>query len=410
MYYTLKASESINATIKLPASKSISNRALIINQLAGGKIALKNLSDCDDTEVMLKALKETEELIDIHAAGTAMRFLTAYFSATNNHTVLTGTDRMKHRPIKILVDALRSIGATIRYQQEEGFPPLVISGHKLSGGEITLPGNVSSQYISALMMVAPTMENGLLLKITGDLISSSYIKLTANLMKRFGAEIDFVNERTIKIAHGKYKGGDFEVENDWSGASYWYEIIALCPDAKASVILPGLYKASMQGDSKVASLFKPLGVETEYTDKGVILKKGEGHTDIYEADLTNQPDLAQTLVVTCAMMGTPFKITGLQTLRIKETDRLKALCEELEKLGIKLKEKHGDTLLWDGKKGKALERPVIETYEDHRMAMAFAPCCIKIKSLRINNPKVVSKSYPNFWKDFVHAGFEIMDL
>lgn len=410
MYYTLQAPISLNSVIKLPSSKSISNRVLIINKLAGNKISLQNLSNCDDTLIMQQALKETSELTDIRAAGTAMRFLTAYYASTPNKTILTGTDRMKHRPIKILVDALRQLGANIKYQSEDGFPPLHIEGTHLQGGEITLSGNVSSQYISALMMVAPTMDKGLKINIMGSIISRTYIALTANLMKIFGIKVHIENERTIEIPQANYSGSIFTIENDWTAASYWYEILALIQDIDAHIELPNLFEKSLQGDSNVAALFLPLGVKTHFNANGVVLSKTALRKTLYEADLKDQPDLAQTLVITCAMLHIPFNITGLQTLRIKETDRLKALCTELAKLGIKIKEKHGDTLVWDGKILTSEKKILIDTYEDHRMAMAFAPCIIKFPNISINNPEVVSKSYPHFWKDLQHAGFKITNL
>lgn len=409
MHYTLRAPDHIDTVIQLPSSKSISNRVLIMNQLSGSKMQLDNLSDCDDTRVMLKALNNRSEITDIHAAGTAMRFLTAYYASTDNRTILTGTERMKHRPISILVETLQGLGADIQYMDKKGFPPLRISGRRLAGGETTLPGNVSSQYISALMMIAPYMENGLKIHIEGDIISQSYIVLTMELMKLFGAKISQEGDRTLNIQPSTYTGGAFTVESDWSAASYWYEIVALAPGSDHSVELPHLHHDSLQGDSQVSRLFEPLGVRTTYRDNAVRLSKGGARCETYEADLSNQPDLAQTIVVTCAMLKIPFHITGLQTLRIKETDRIKALVTELRKLGVNLQKKNGDTLIWNGKTETPEASPMIDTYEDHRMAMAFAPCAFSHERLSINNPEVVSKSYPHFWKDLLHAGFTILN-
>ncbi len=411
MSYTIQAPQRINATIQLPSSKSISNRVLIMNELAGRCCSLENLSDCDDTAVMQRALSHPSDLTDIHAAGTAMRFLTAYYASTHHCTTVTGSERMKHRPIGILVDALRNLGADITYTENEGFPPLLIRGKALEGGEIQLSGSTSSQYISALMMISPYMRRGLTIHITGDIISQTYILMTARLMQQFGAEVVIKDDRTLHIPSGQYQKPSFTIENDWSGASYWYETIALCQDKNCSISLPGLYEDSLQGDSDVRNLFAPLGVSTQFNSQGVILHKSSDHCLSYEKDLRDQPDLAQTIVVTCSLSGIPFHITGLQTLRIKETDRLFALIRELGKLGIHIEEENGNALKWDGNRyPHPEETPVIDTYEDHRMAMAFAPCALRIPKIGINNPEVVSKSYPLFWKDLEQAGFHIQNV
>lgn len=411
MSYTIQAPQRINATIQLPSSKSISNRVLIMNELAGRCCSLENLSDCDDTAVMQRALSHSSGLTDIHAAGTAMRFLTAYYASTSHSTTITGSERMKNRPIGILVDALRNLGADITYTGKEGFPPLLIRGRALEGGEIQLSGSTSSQYISALMMISPYMKRGLTIHITGDIISQTYILMTARLMQQFGAEVVITDDRTLHIPSGQYQKASFTIENDWSGASYWYETIALCQDENSSISLPGLYEDSLQGDSEVRNLFAPLGVSTQFNPQGVVLHKSPDHCLSYEKDLRNQPDLAQTIVATCSLSGIPFHITGLQTLRIKETDRLYALIQELKKLGIHIEEENGNALKWDGDRHPCPEgTPVIDTYEDHRMAMAFAPCALSIPQIGINNPEVVSKSYPLFWKDLEQAGFHIQNV
>ena len=410
MSYTIQAPQRINATIQLPSSKSISNRVLIMNELAGRCCSLENLSDCDDTAVMQRALSHPSALTDIHAAGTAMRFLTAYYASTRHCTTITGSERMKHRPIGILVDALRNLGADITYTGNEGFPPLFIRGKALEGGEIHLSGSTSSQYISALMMLSPYMRKGLTIHITGDIISQTYILMTARLMQQFGAEVVIKDDRTLHIPSGQYQKPSFTIENDWSGASYWYETVALCQDEDCSIFLPGLYEDSLQGDSEIRNLFAPLGVSTQFNSQGVVLHKSSDHCLSYERDLRNQPDLAQTIVVTCSLSGIPFHITGLQTLKIKETDRLSALTQELGKLGIHIEEENGNALKWDGNRHPHPEgTPVIDTYDDHRMAMAFAPCALRIPKIGINNPEVVSKSYPLFWKDLEQAGFQIQN-
>lgn len=403
----ISAPDKIATSIQLPSSKSICNRALIIWALSKGCKSIDNLSDCDDTRVMVRALENMPDTIDIMAAGTAMRFLTAFLSVTEGEHTITGTERMRQRPIKILVDALRSIGADIEYTENEGFPPLKIKGTRLEGKEITLPGDVSSQYISALMMIGPILKNGLKLKLTGNIISRPYINLTIEIMKEFGGKAEWEKDNVIVIHPQNYKPVPYYVESDWSAASYWYEIAALSEDA--CIELPGLFEKSFQGDSKVAELFEQLGVKTEYADKHITLSKSRNITERLEYDFVNQPDLAQTFVVTCCMLEIPFRFSGLQSLKIKETDRMAALMNEMKKLGYVISESEGSILEWNGEKCESETTPAIDTYEDHRMAMAFAPAALKLKNIRINNPQVVSKSYPGFWNDLTKAGFNIME-
>ena len=400
---------NINAQIMLPASKSISNRALIINALANGTHPLENLSDCDDTQVMLRALQaQPGETIDIMAAGTAMRFLTAYLSVTPGDRIITGTQRMKQRPIGILVDALRELGANIEYVEKEGFPPLRIQGTTLTKSHISLPGNISSQYISALLMIAPTLKNGLQVTLTGDIISRPYIDLTLQLMKDFGAQASWLNDHELKVEPQPYRSTPYYIEGDWSAASYWHEIVALSKDA--TITLPSLFRKSYQGDSKMADQFAQLGARTSYKENGITILKPK-MVDISQAihvnlDFTNQPDLAQTFVVTCALQNITFRFTGLQTLKIKETDRIAALICEMKKLGYVLHEAEDSILYWDGERCER-SGEAIDTYEDHRMAMAFAPACLVLPDICINNPHVVSKSYPRYWDDLKAAGFII---
>ena len=400
---------NINAQIMLPASKSISNRALIINALANGTHPLENLSDCDDTQVMLRALQaQPGETIDIMAAGTAMRFLTAYLSVTPGDRIITGTQRMKQRPIGILVDALRELGANIEYVEKEGFPPLRIQGTTLTKSHISLPGNISSQYISALLMIAPTLKNGLQVTLTGDIISRPYIDLTLQLMKDFGAQASWLNDHELKVEPQPYRSTPYYIEGDWSAASYWHEIVALSKDA--TITLPSLFRKSYQGDSKMADQFAQLGARTSYKENGITILKPK-MVDISQAihvnlDFTNQPDLAQTFVVTCALQNITFRFTGLQTLKIKETDRITALICEMKKLGYVLHEAEDSILYWDGERCER-SGEAIDTYEDHRMAMAFAPACLVMDNICINNPQVVSKSYPRYWDDLRAAGFTI---
>ena len=411
--YKLTAPERLAQTIQLPASKSISNRALIIYALSGGRNLPQNLSDCDDTEVIIEALRYMPDEINIKAAGTAMRFMTAYLSVMRGTHVITGTERMQHRPIAILVDALRKLGAQIEYVGQEGFPPLKITGYKLQGGELSIPGNVSSQYISALLMIGPMLEEGLTLQLTGDIISRPYIDLTLWMMGEFGAEAKWSSADTITVAHKPYKGRDYFIESDWSGASYWYEMVALSKDRDAEVKLTGLMDGSMQGDSTTRYIFSLLGVKTtfETQQKGipqmVTLKKNGRGVGKLEYDFVNAPDLAQTFVVTCAALGIPFHFKGLSTLKIKETDRIAALKTEMLKLGFVIHDVNDSELYWDGERCEPNLEAGIDTYEDHRMALAFAPFAMRQEGLIINNPQVVTKSYPKFWDDLKLVGFNI---
>lgn len=406
MQYLLNAPASLYATVQLPASKSISNRALILHALSGGSTRPENLSDCDDTQVMIRALDHMPDVIDIHAAGTAMRFLTAYLCVTPGTHTITGTERMQQRPIRILVDALRTLGARIDYAGNEGFPPLYINGTQLTGSEIELAGNVSSQYISALLMIGAVLPVGLKLRLTGNIISRPYINLTLQLMHDFGAQAGWTSESSIDVTPGGYRDTPFRVESDWSAASYWYQMTALATGSP-EVELLGLFANSAQGDSRGAELFARLGVQTEYTPQGVKLRK-QGHPVVrLDEDLVDIPDLAQTFVVTSCLLDVPFRFTGLQSLKIKETDRICALITELRKLGYVVHAEQDSILWWDGERCPADEQPGIDTYEDHRMAMAFAPACLVCPSIRINEPQVVSKSYPRYWDDLQAAGFGI---
>lgn len=415
MQYIVKAPNRIKAEINLPASKSISNRVLVIHSLSGGNSTLHNLSDCDDTQVMINALRDMPEVIDIKAAGTAMRFMSAYLSVTEGEHVITGTERMKHRPIGVLVDALRRLGADIEYVGEQGYPPLRIRGKQLEGGTLEVPGNISSQYISALLMIGPALRNGLELRLTGDIISRPYIDLTLHVMHEFGCKIEWSSVDTISVKPQRYDDREYVVENDWSASSYWYEMLALSKDKENGIVLPGLRDASRQGDSVVRYLYSLLGVKTAFKngdhgqDTKVALTRHFSALTRMDYDFINQPDLAQTFVVTCCALGIPFHFTGLASLKIKETDRIKALKTEMRKLGYVLRDVNDCELEWDGERCEAEDNPSIDTYEDHRMAMSFAPLAITLGCIRINNPEVVSKSYPNYWDDLRKAGFEITE-
>lgn len=383
----------------LPASKSISNRVLILNALGGNTSRLNNLSDANDTQLMLKRIKSESLNIDVEDAGTTMRFLTAYFSVTNQHKIITGTERMKERPIGILVDALRTLGADIDYLEKDGFPPLEIkqfSGQKTS--DLRIRGDVSSQFISALMMVAPTLPQGLKLILEGKVGSRPYIDMTASLMKLFGISCE-VHGNEVNIPSGQYHSAEFTVESDWSGASYWFAFSALAENA--DLRLPRLSLQSLQGDSAIVQIMEGLGVVTTMEGDLLKLAKVAGKQTL-QWDFTHCPDLAQTVAVVCAAKGITGHFTGLESLRIKETDRIAALQTELRKIGADLLEENDSWKLVPSSRLPA--KASFDTYSDHRMAMAFAPLAA-VMDVDIQDPSVVRKSYPKFWDDLRLLGF-----
>lgn len=416
MQYKITAPLELRQTIKLPASKSISNRALVIHALSGAHIQPENLSDCDDTEVIIEALRNNPHEINIKAAGTAMRFMTAFLAVQDGEEhIITGTERMKHRPIALLVDALRRLGADIQYAGETGYPPLRIKGKTLEGGLLEVPGNISSQFISALLMIGPMLCNGLELHLTGSVISRPYIDLTLWTMREFGADAEWSDYETIIVKPQPYQERPYYIENDWSAASYWYEMVALSQHEEDEIKLEGLMDGSKQGDSTVRYIFSLLGVKTTFDTKqeGVpttVTLRHSGHcVPRLEYDFVNSPDLAQTFIVCCALLNIPFHFRGLSTLKIKETDRIEAMKSEMRKLGYVLHDVNGSELIWDGELCQSHLDAGIDTYEDHRMALAFAPASIRFPGLRINNPHVVTKSYPNFWADLRQAQFTISE-
>ncbi|MFZ5939461.1 MAG: 3-phosphoshikimate 1-carboxyvinyltransferase [Bacteroidota bacterium] len=408
-YQIAVSSRSIQEVIQLPASKSISNRLLIIRALSGSSGELINLADSDDTRLMLEALESDSAGKNTGHAGTAMRFLTAYYSALSCQVTLTGSERMKQRPIGELVGALRSLGAQIQYLENEGYPPLSISGGKMKGGEVTVNGAISSQFISALLMIGPVLPGGLTLRLEGEVVSGSYIRMTLALMEKFGARVEWTADR-IRIGEGAYRMYPYTVESDWSAAAFWYSIMLLSGDSQ--IALPFLYAGSLQGDSVLAEMFKPLGIETAFGPEGVILSKtGEEFPEVFTFDFTECPDLVQAVAAALCAKGIRFHFTGTRTLRIKETDRIFALQEELGKLGFLLvSNKEGSFLSWEGDRLPAVNTPVIGTYHDHRMAMAFAPLSLVIPKIIIDDPMVVTKSYPGFWSDLMKAGFRILEV
>lgn len=415
-FLSIKAPALLRGEALLPSSKSLSNRALIINALmqssspTNKECQIDFLAECDDTAVMQRALVNPDvPEVDIMAAGTAMRFLTAYYACTAGQRIITGTARMRQRPISVLVEALRSLGADITYIENEGFPPLFIRGKSLSGRDVSLAGNVSSQYISALLLIAPILPHGLRLTLTGDVVSRSYITMTLSLMASFGAKAEWEDESTVVVQALPYhRTKPFAIEGDWSAASYWYEMLALSPDAEAHIVIPRLYKESLQGDRAVADYFALLGVSTTWTSEGVLLTKTKCTIQFFEVDLTLQPDIAQTLIVTLCALNVPFCVSGLQTLRIKETDRIAALQTELAKFGYHITEPTPGTLAWNGEVNHTTSAyPItVATYDDHRMAMAFAPLALVLNApLHIADPDVVTKSYPEYWDALRALGF-----
>ncbi len=407
------------AEITLPTSKSISARALIIRALCDMPCPLTALSDSDDTRAMETALgkvasnSQSEEplLLDIGAAGTAMRFLTAFLATRVGKTfLLTGSQRMKQRPIAPLVEALRTLGAEIDYAAEEGFPPLRISGKKLRGGTVELPAQISSQYVSALLMIAPTLEQGLHLHLRGEIASAPYISMTLALMKTFGVEAKWEGNQLYVPSASYHAPASFTVEPDWSAASYWYELVALSPDPETRGLLRGLHAESVQGDAACVDLFAPLGVKTEFTREGACLTKQNAPVSaLYQRDFSATPDLAQTLVVTCALLRRAFRFTGLASLHIKETDRIAALTQELQQFGVQLTSSALGTLQYvpDTPSQPLLDGggvPQIHTYDDHRMALAFAPAALVTGAVEIHHPEVISKSYPHYWDDLRRLG------
>ncbi len=404
MAYKIYPPEVLYNTITLPGSKSISNRALILNALSISNYEIKNLSVSEDTSVIKEAFASNTNQFDVRGAGTAMRFLTAFLSCVEGEWILKGSERMHERPIHPLVDTLITIGAQVEYLGNKGYPPLKIKGRKLNGGEVYLTANVSSQFVSALMMIAPVTKFGLTLHLEHEVISRPYIHLTQKMMEDYGVKIKWEG-KTIKINSQPYTAIPYEVEADWSAASYWYSMVALMP--KAEIKLAGLKKESLQGDANIINLFADLGVFTNFVEDGIVLTKKNVVRGKFFHNFINEPDLAQTFAVACCLLNIPFFFSGLQTLKIKETDRIVALINELNKLGYVLRETENGILEWDGERCLTDETIVIDTYDDHRMAMAFAPASIVFKNMYINHPEVVVKSYPSFWDDLQQSGFKL---
>lgn len=401
--------KNISGKIDLTASKSESNRALIIQALCEEDFEIKNLAEAKDTKTLSNLLDKIESnnspdtlTLDVGPAGTTFRFLTAFLAVKNGNYVLTGSERMLERPCGILVDALQSLGADIKYLGKEGYPPLQISGKELDKNEVNIKGNVSSQFISALMLIAPHLKNGLNINFTSELVSKPYLTMTSSMMQYFGANINWL-EKGISIASENYKAKNFTVEADWSAASYWYEIA--CLSTKANIELTGLKEESLQADSACVEIFEKLGVKTKFNKTGIVLSKEENKTSFFKYDFEECPDIAQTLAVTLAAKNIESKLYGLQTLKIKETDRIIALKNELKKLDCSSNDTEDTLYINTDFKDELIGQ--IATYHDHRMAMAFAPLALVCSSILIEDENVVDKSYPRFWDDLKQIGFTI---
>jgi 3-phosphoshikimate 1-carboxyvinyltransferase len=413
-----KADRNLVGTIRLPSSKSISNRLLIIRALTGTGFDIAHLSDSDDTVLLQNLLQRIHEYrgmtlmteLDTSNAGTVMRFLTAYLSMVPGKWILTGSDRMKQRPIGILVDGLKSMGAQIDYLSKLGYPPVMIHGMSLKGKEIIVDPGISSQFISGLIMIGPKLPGGLTLHLSGPPVSFPYVKMTIGLLKAFGIHVVYERSR-IFIPEGNYIPCDFSVESDWSAAAFWYEAAALADFVDLE--LEGLSQESLQGDSVISSIFRTFNVVTEFTPKGIHLTKSSQPIPEhpFKFNFSDQPDIAPAVITTCAMLGMNGIFTGLKSLQIKETDRLLALKTEYEKIGITAETYSTGNLIpaMEITASRVECRPglQINTYGDHRMAMTFAPLAILSGSINIENPEVVTKSYPGYWDDLVSAGFEI---
>lgn len=398
--------KKLSGNLKLTGSKSISNRLLILQALSGKMSPLSNLSNSDDTTVMLNALSTKEGTIDIGIAGTAMRFLTAYLAIQDADFILTGASRMKERPIKDLVDALRSLGADIGYLEKDGYPPLSIKGKKLIGGALSIKADTSSQFISAILMISPYFEKGIQLQLVGEVLSRPYIEMTLNLMQRQGVNHEWVGD-TITVLPGAYTDQVSEVESDWSSISYVFELAALSESAEIS--LERVDQVSVQGDQEGMNYFKKLGIDSNI-DNGVLTIRKQTdfiRPELLEFDCTKTPDLAQTLAATTCALGIPMNISGLKSLPIKETDRLMALKVELEKCGAQVTIVDNEALEIIPGPAFSDKDLTFETYGDHRMALCLAPLALVSNSVTLNNPRVVNKSYKSYWDDLTSLGFNV---
>lgn len=399
-----KNDKVLKGAIQLPGSKSITARAFIIKALCQEDFNISNYSQSEDSLTLFNLINSSEPILDCKDGGTTLRFLTAFLAIHEGDVVLTGSERMKQRPIGPLVDALRQLGAVIEYQEKEGYPPLLVRGRMLQGNKIEIDASMSSQFVSALLLIAPMLPQGLIVKMSSDIASKSYIELTLQVMRHFGIQHDWT-QTVISIPPQRYEARDYKVESDWSAASYYYAMAALSDEVDLK--LYGLNKLSFQGDNNIARVMEKFGVHTHYIDGGVRLTKNENSIKNLEYDFKNCPDIAQTVLFTCAALNIPAQVLGLTNLKIKETDRVNALKTELSRLGVTLKEIGFTWHLSVNLNLNLLHDLDFETYNDHRMAMAATPLAITHKSVTINKPEVVRKSYPQFWEDIQQLGFSV---
>ena len=393
--------KTIYGSVDLESSKSISNRLLIIKELCKTKFRIQNLSNAKDTKILSKLLDSLNKRIDLNCedAGTALRFIIAFLATKEGIWKVSGSKRMHERPVKPLIDCLKALGAEIKYLEKEGFPPIEIKSKKLKSKKISLPGDVSSQFISALLLVAPTIENGLTLEITSKVLSKPYIAMTLGLMSEFGIEYSWENN-VIKVEQQNYLAKNIKVENDWSAASFWYSFLALSKSGEIKI--PNLNAKSLQGDSILSSIYLKLGIKTEFNENSIVLYKTKNIAKELELDLSNYPDLALPIIVTCCGLGIKAYLMGLESLKIKEYNRLECIKKEMEKFNVISSISDSSIKI---KEIQKIVQPtsIIESYNDHRIAMSIAPLCMKVDSIKFDNKEVVNKSYPKFWEDFDRA-------
>lgn len=397
-----KSNDKINGTIELNSSKSESNRVLIIRALTNEDFKINNLSNSDDTKTLIEILNSHSEILDVGPAGTTLRFLISYLAVKNNSVkTLTGSKRMLERPVKDLVTALKDLDAHIEYLEKSGYPPLKISGKALTKNEVNISGTTSSQYITSLMLIAPTLSNGLKINIIGKIASKPYINMTLKLLNYFGVSAHWESSSII-VPYQNYQAKDYTIEGDWSAASYLYELLAFAKSGE--ITIDGLKKDSLQGDSVIALIMQNFGINTEYFKNSIKITKNNLITDYFEYDFSDCPDIAQTIAVVCAGLNIRAKLSGLESLKIKETDRVKALITELSKLGADISETENNVIAIKPVDSGLHKNILINTYKDHRMAMAFTPLALICNSIQIEEPEVVKKSYPDFWNDLSKLG------
>ncbi|MEX0812960.1 MAG: hypothetical protein WD048_12145 [Chitinophagales bacterium] len=401
-----KADKKLIGEIDLEGSKSISNRILIIRSLCQDPFTIKHISESDDTIRLYELMKSKDIVLNAGEGGTTIRFLLALLATHDGQSILTGSDSLLKRPIAPLVDALNELGADIQYLGYKGYPPLLVQGKKFESNRVEIDAGISSQFISALLLVAPVLPKGLVLKLKGNVVSSPYIRLTLEIMRYFGIRCEW-SQNLISIPHQDYSARDIQVESDWSAASYYYEMAALADEVDLQ--LNGLYKHTGQGDAEIHKIMQGFGVVTTFNEKGVRLSKGEATQSFFRHDFKNSPDLVQTMLATCAGLNIPAQITGVDTLMIKETNRMKAMQRELDDLGFYMNEHDGKWNLGTAGIDKLSPAHFFNTYSDHRMAMSLTPLCLRYGTITVDNPYVVTKSYPGFWEDLISLGFEVVE-